>query len=77
MAKALENMKLPPEVGLMPDPPFYRAGDHQLMPTLYVGNARAKGTDPEDLFEVTRLLKGPDIASPVEQTGCQMTWPHV
>jgi branched-chain amino acid transport system substrate-binding protein len=77
MAKALENMKLPPEVGLMPSPPFYRAGDHQLMPTLYVGNARAKGTDPEDLFEVTRLLKGPDIASPVEQTGCQMTWPHV
>jgi branched-chain amino acid transport system substrate-binding protein len=75
MAKALENLKLPPEVGLMPDPPFYRAGDHQLMPTLYVGSAKAKGTDPEDLFEVTRLLKGPEIASPVEQTGCKMTYP--
>jgi len=76
MAKALENMKLPPEVGLMPDPPFYREGDHQLMPTLYVGNAKAKGTDPEDLFEVTRLLKGADIAIPVEQTGCKVSWPH-
>jgi branched-chain amino acid transport system substrate-binding protein len=75
MARALENLKLPPEVGLMPEPPFYRAGDHQLMPTLYVGNAKGKGTDPEDLFDVTRLVKGPEIASPVEQTGCHLTWP--
>jgi branched-chain amino acid transport system substrate-binding protein len=76
MAKALEGMKLPPEVGLMPDAPFYRAGDHQLMPTLYVGQAQAKGTDPEDLFKVTRYLKGPEIAAPVSETGCKLTWPH-
>lgn len=76
MAKALEGMKLPPEVGLMPDAPFYRAGDHQLMPTLYVGNAQAKGSDPEDLFHVTLYLKGTDIAAPVSETGCKLTWPH-
>jgi branched-chain amino acid transport system substrate-binding protein len=76
MARAMEGMKLPPEVGLMPDPPFYRAGDHQLMPTLYVGQAQAKGSDPEDLFKVTRYLKGPDIAAPVSETGCKLSWPH-
>jgi branched-chain amino acid transport system substrate-binding protein len=75
IAKAMENMKLPPEVGLMPEPPFYRAGDHQLMPTLYVGKAQAKGSDPEDLFQVTRLVKGPDAAGPVEDSGCRLTWP--
>jgi branched-chain amino acid transport system substrate-binding protein len=76
MAKAMEGLKLPPEVGLMPDPPFYRPGDHQLMPTLYVGQAQAKGSDPEDLFHVARYLKGPEIAASVEQTGCKLTWPH-
>jgi branched-chain amino acid transport system substrate-binding protein len=75
VAKAMEGLKLPPEVGLMPDQPFYRPGDHQLMPTLYVGHAQAKGSDPEDLFEVTRLLKGADIAAPVAETGCKLTWP--
>jgi len=75
MAKAMQDMKLPPEVGLMPEAPFYRAGDHQLMPTLYVGKAQAKGSDPEDLFQVTQLVKGPDAAGPVEETGCKLTWP--
>ncbi len=77
LARAMNDMKLPPEVGLMPDPPFYRAGDHQLMPTLYVGQAQAKGSDPEDLFRVTKLVKGPEAAAPVEETGCKMSWPHV
>ena len=42
LAKALENFTLPPEVALMPDKVFYRAGDHQLMPDLYVGHAVEK-----------------------------------
>jgi branched-chain amino acid transport system substrate-binding protein len=75
VAKALENMKLPPEVGLMPEAPFYRAGDHELMPTLYVGKAQSKGSDPEDLFQVTQLVKGPEAAGPVEETGCKMSYP--
>ena len=37
----------------MPNKPYYRDGDHQLMPTLYVGHAQSKGSDdPEDLFVV-------------------------
>jgi branched-chain amino acid transport system substrate-binding protein len=75
MAKALEGMKLPPEVGLMPEPPFYRAGDHQLIGTLYDGNAQAKGSDAEDLFNVTSIVKGIEAAGPVENSGCKLTWP--
>jgi branched-chain amino acid transport system substrate-binding protein len=75
MAKALEGMKLPPEVGLMPEAPFYRAGDHQLMGTLYDGDAQAKGNEPDDLFKVTSLVKGVEAAGPVEDSGCKMTWP--
>ncbi len=76
MAKALQDLKLPPEVGLMPEAPFYRAGDHELMPTLYVGSAQAKGSDPEDLFHVTDLVKGVDAAESVADTGCRLTWPE-
>ncbi len=75
LAKALENFKLPPEIALMPYDTFYRAGDHQLMPTLYVGNAVAKGPEPEDFFHVTELVKGVDAALPVAETGCHLTWP--
>ena len=75
LAKALENFVLPPEIALMPNKTFYRAGDHQLMPTLYVGHAQAKGSTPEDLFHVDELVKGVDAALPVAQTGCHLTWP--
>ena len=75
LAKALENFKLPPEIALMPYDTFYRAGDHQLMPTLYVGDAVSKGSEPEDLFQVTELVKGVDAALPVAETGCHLKWP--
>jgi branched-chain amino acid transport system substrate-binding protein len=75
LAKALENFKLPPEIALMPYDTFYRADDHQLMPTLYVGNAIEKGSDPEDLFKVDELVKGVDAALPVAETGCHLSWP--
>jgi branched-chain amino acid transport system substrate-binding protein len=76
MAKFLQNWKLPPEVALMPNNPFYRQGDNQLMPTLYVGHAQAKGKDdPEDLFVVDQEVKGVEAALPVAETGCKMKWP--
>jgi branched-chain amino acid transport system substrate-binding protein len=76
MAKFLQNWKLPPEVALMPNQPFYREGDNQLMPTLYVGHAQEHGKDdPEDLFVVDEEVKGVDAALPVDQTGCKMKWP--
>ncbi|MGN6702596.1 MAG: ABC transporter substrate-binding protein, partial [Burkholderiaceae bacterium] len=44
MAKALSGMELPPEVALMPDKTVYREGQNQLIGSLYVGNAQAKGS---------------------------------
>jgi branched-chain amino acid transport system substrate-binding protein len=76
MAKAVEGFVLPPEIALMPNKTYYRAGDHQLMPTLYVGHAVAKGAkDPEDLFVVDQLVKGDEAALPVAETGCHLKWP--
>ena len=76
MAKALEGLKLPPEVGLMPDQPFFRAGDHQLIGDLYVGNAQPQGKGgDDDLFNVTEVVKGTDAAVSVEETGCKVAWP--
>ena len=76
MAKFLQGFKLPPEVALMPNEAFFRAGDNQLMPTLYVGHAQEKGaSDPEDLFVVDEEAKGAEVALPVDQTGCKMKWP--
>lgn len=75
LAKALEGFELPPEVALMPNKIFYRAGDHQLMPDLYVGHAVEKGPVPEDLFHVDSIVKGTDAAPTVAETGCKVTWP--
>jgi branched-chain amino acid transport system substrate-binding protein len=76
MAKAMQGFKLPPEVALMPDAPFFRAGQGQLIPDLYVGHAQSKGTDdPEDLFVVDEVVKGSEVAGTLEETGCKQTWP--
>jgi branched-chain amino acid transport system substrate-binding protein len=77
LAKAMQGLVLPPEVALMPNNPYYRIGDNQLMPTLFVGHSRPapKGGDPEDLIEITQLVKGDEAALSVEQTGCKMVWP--
>ena len=72
MAKALEGMHLPPEVALMPGAPFYRASDHQLIPSLFVGQAQGQGSDPEDLFHVDEVVDGAKAAP--QDTGCQMKW---
>ena len=75
MAKALQDFKLPPEIALMPDGAYYRAGQNQLIPNLYVGNAQAKGSAPDDFFHVTQVVKGADAAGTLEESGCKMTWP--
>src|SRR5271157_4078236 len=75
MARALSGMKLPPEVALMPDQAFYRVGQNQLIPNLFVGHAQAQGSAPDDLFKVTEVVKGVDAAGTLEETGCKMTWP--
>ncbi|HKI97828.1 MAG TPA: ABC transporter substrate-binding protein [bacterium] len=76
LAKALQGYHLPSDVALQPGKPFYRAGDHQLMPTLFVGHAKKHGGDDrEDLFDVTQLVDGSKAALPASETGCVLKWP--
>jgi branched-chain amino acid transport system substrate-binding protein len=75
MAKALQDYHLPPEIALGPNPAFYRAGQNQLIASLFVGNAQAKGSAPDDLFKVTKVVDGKDVAGTLAETECKMTWP--
>jgi branched-chain amino acid transport system substrate-binding protein len=75
VAKALQGFELPPEIALGPNKAFYRASQNQLLATLFVGDAQAKGSAPDDLFKVTKIVKGSDAAGPLEESGCKMTWP--
>ena len=43
--------------------------------SLFVGDAQAGGSAPDDLFKVTAVVNGAEIASSVEESGCKMTWP--
>jgi branched-chain amino acid transport system substrate-binding protein len=74
LARALGGFRLPPEVALMPSVPFYRAGDHELMTSLYVGHAQAGGEEAEDLFHVDEVIDGATVAPPETEVGCKMTW---
>jgi branched-chain amino acid transport system substrate-binding protein len=76
MARAMQGYKLPPEIALMPDGAFFRKGQGQLIPNLFVGQAQSKGKDdPEDLFVVKDVIKGADVAESLQDTGCKQTWP--
>jgi branched-chain amino acid transport system substrate-binding protein len=77
LARALQDFALPPEVALMPGKAFYRAGQNQLMPTLFVGKAQKApaGGDKQDLFNVTDLVDGSKAAGPVEESGCKLAFP--
>jgi branched-chain amino acid transport system substrate-binding protein len=75
MAKALQGFHLPPEIALGPNPAFYRAGQNQLLATLFVGNAQPSGSAPDDLFHVAEVVNGAQIVSSVEESGCKMSWP--
>jgi branched-chain amino acid transport system substrate-binding protein len=75
MAKALEGLHLPPEVALTTNGAYYRAGDHQLIADLFVGNAQAGDAATEDYFNVSDVVKGDDISPTLEETGCKMAFP--
>jgi branched-chain amino acid transport system substrate-binding protein len=77
MAHAMEGMELPPDVALMPGNFGYRAGDHQLMSGMMVGEAGnpPPGGNPDDLFKVAALVPGETAARAVDQTGCKLHYP--
>jgi len=75
LAKAMEDLELPPDVALQPGTVRYRAGDHELMPNIFVGEVHPPKGNPDNVFTVSSLVKGDVAAGPVEQTGCKMTHP--
>jgi branched-chain amino acid transport system substrate-binding protein len=78
LAKAMEGMELPPDVALQPGKVFYRAGDHELMPNIFVGQVHPPGAGgPDDVFTVETLVPGEQAAGSVEDTGCKMQPPPV
>jgi branched-chain amino acid transport system substrate-binding protein len=76
LAHALEGFALPPEVAMQPNKAYFRAEDHQLMTSLFVGKAKPDGGETgEDLFDVANVVPGDKAAPPPSETGCKITWP--
>nr|WP_294524101.1 ABC transporter substrate-binding protein [uncultured Rhodopila sp.] len=76
LSLAMEDMALPPEVALQPGRIFYRAGDHELMANIFVGDAHPPaGNNPDAVFTVTSVVPGEKAAGPVADTGCKMVHP--
>jgi branched-chain amino acid transport system substrate-binding protein len=75
LAHALSGFKLPPEVALQPNAPSYRAGDHELMSTVFVGEAHPPQGDPDNMFTVKTPVPGEKAAGSVDDTGCKIQWP--
>jgi branched-chain amino acid transport system substrate-binding protein len=73
LARALAGFKLPPEVALQPGAPDYREGDHELMSTVFVGEAHPPQGDPDNMFTVKSPVPGEKAAGPAE--GCKIQWP--
>lgn len=74
VVKAMEGLVLPPEVALQPGAPAYRAADHQLMLGMFPGEVNKTGKYP-DLFNVSRIIPGADIALSAQEMGCKITYP--
>jgi branched-chain amino acid transport system substrate-binding protein len=75
LAHALSGYKLPPEIALQPGTPEYRAGDHELMSTVFAGEAHPPKGDPDNMFSVKNPVPGAKAAGPAEDTGCKIQWP--
>jgi branched-chain amino acid transport system substrate-binding protein len=74
VSRAIAGMELPPEVALGPYPVQWRAGDHQLLITEFVGELSGTGKYP-DLFDVKETIPGKDLAESPAAKGCKMTYP--
>ena len=58
LARALSGFKLPPEIALQQGAPAFRAGDHELMSTVFVGEAHPPQGDPDNMFTVRNPVLG-------------------
>ena len=76
MAHVLEGYVLPPEIALQANQIAFRAGDHELMSSIFVGEAHPpKSGDPDDMFTVAKIVPGIDVDGPLAETGCNLAFP--
>ena len=75
LSLAMEDMELPPDVALQAGKVIYRKGDHELMPSIFVGQVHPPKSGPDDVFTIEATVPGAQAAGPVEDTGCKMTHP--
>jgi branched-chain amino acid transport system substrate-binding protein len=75
LATAMEDLELPPDVALQPGNIRYRAGDHELMSTVFVGEVHPPKGGPDDVFATQTLVPGEQAAGSVAETGCKMSHP--
>ncbi len=68
-------MELPPDVALQPGKVFYREGDHELMPNIFVGEVHPPEGNPDNVFTVDDAGARRAGRRPVADTGCKMTYP--
>jgi branched-chain amino acid transport system substrate-binding protein len=76
LSLAMEGMELPRDVALQSGHAFYRAGDHELMCDIFVGDVHPPaGGNPDAVFTATSIVPGEKAAGPVSETGCKMVHP--
>jgi branched-chain amino acid transport system substrate-binding protein len=75
LAHALEGFKLPPEVALQPNTVAFRAGDHELMSTVFAGEAHPAQGDPDNFFTIRSSVAGEKAEGPLDDTGCKLAYP--
>ena len=75
LAKALEDLELPPDVALQPGKIRYRAGDHQLMSNIFVGEVHPAVGNKDNIFTPKVVVPGEEAAGTVANTGCVMKYP--
>ncbi len=75
LAAALEDLELPPDVALQPGKVRFRAGDHQLMANIFIGNVHPPKSSADDVFTVAALRSGEEAAGSIAETGCKMAQP--
>jgi branched-chain amino acid transport system substrate-binding protein len=74
VAKAIEGMELPANLQLGPNPIQWRAGDHQLLITEFVGEVNGK-TEYPNLFDVKETIAGDKLAQTPDEKDCKLSYP--
>jgi branched-chain amino acid transport system substrate-binding protein len=75
LARALQGYVLPTEVSLERDGAFFRAGDHQLISTLLVGEVHPPRGDASDVFTTRAAVKADQARAGGEASTCRLAFP--